>query len=847
MPNRVNGIGPLNAKLMIVGEAPGRAEDETGTPFVGPSGEILDDLLSRSGISRSDVYITNVVKVRPPNNIWEALPSIGISVQEETQKLWEFEINKIQPNAILAVGDKALTALTAESGITNWRGSIIQGRDGIQKVVATLHPAVLFPHPGKPAWPWVWKRLIENDVRKAVRQSTFKGFNLPERTLTVAHSYHQVYKFFQEYRLCKKAANDIESINSIPVCTGFAFNKHHALSIPLLHKAGKNRLSDMTAHEVAQCWKLIQEVFSTGLGIIGHNYMYDEFKQNLLGFHEINCVSDTKLKVHTIFPELPDKDLATCLSLWTDEPFYKEEGKEPKFGLFNVEKFFKYNAKDCAATFELDEEMECSLQALEDKLHIPLRKFYYDYVMRKHGFYLRMANNGFRVDHRQKDILKGAYEYLREVAHEHLVSLIGTEINVKSAPQMKKLLYEDMGFTMPKKWTPNGQIDKDGATSEDQIINLINVHCRSGPNVNLKRSILEGILQERRIRDQISRALDFVPDYDGRCKTSVNIVGTETARTSTGVLKKPVRPKKIGLGFHTIPKHGRLARDIRSMFIPDEGFVFIQGDLSQAEARIVAVLAEDWELLKAFDIIDIHRRTAAIFFGYTKNLVLTPDFIKGVDDLEKDGAERYTGKTFRHAGNYDMGKHTAMVNYNTNAQKYEINTVISEYRAGEHIRKFHEASPNIRAVFHRDIRLALDSSRILINPYGRPREFNGKYEDDLYKEGFAQIPQSTVADTTQSAGISAWDEWGHDSRIAMFMSENHDALVAQVPLNGWRDYAKSLKRHMERDIDFSTYCTLRRNYTLRIPVDIEVSINPSTGRVTNYGELTKWTKIKEAA
>jgi hypothetical protein len=420
--------------------------------------------------------------------------------------------------------------------------------------------------------------------------------------------------------------------------------------------------------------------------------------------------------------------------------------------------------------------------------------------------------------------------------HDKITEQVGYEVNVQSPPQMLKLLYEAMKFKKPHK----------EPTGEDAIVALMANQCKGKDGLQ-KEQILKDVLEERRIRNQISRAIDFVPDYDGRCKTSIAIVGTETGRRSTNILKKPVRPKKLGLSFHTIPKHGRLAKDIRSMFVPDEGFVFIQGDLSQAEARIVAVLSEDYELLKAFDIIDIHRRTAGLFFGYTTSLILSPGHIKIVDDLEKDGAERFTGKTFRHAGNYDMGKRTAMVNYNTNAQKYEINTSISEWKAGKFIEMFHDASPKIRGIFHRDIRAALDNTRCLINPYGRPRIFHGKYEDELYKEGFAQIPQSTVADTTLTGALSAWDDWGHDSRIAFFVSENHDALVAQVPFKEWRTYAKSLQGHMVRPIDFSRNCTLRRDFVLTIPCDIEVSINPKTGAVTNYGELNKMSKIVEVA
>src|SRR5207248_6386999 len=152
------------------------------------------------------------------------------------------------------------------------------------------------------------------------------------------------------------------------------------------------------------------------------------------------------------------------------------------------------------------------------------------------------------------------------------------------------------------------------------------------------------------------------------------INGTETGRSSTGILKQPVRPKKIGLAFHTIPAHGRLGKDIKSMLIPDKGKIFIKMDLSQAEARIVAVLSEDWELLEAFDKIDIHRRTAALFFGLTQGLDLRQVHLGMIDSMEKDGAMRFTGKMIRHASNYGMGKRRCANEYNVSAQKYEIDS-----------------------------------------------------------------------------------------------------------------------------------------------------------------------------
>lgn len=831
MPNYVPGAGSFFAKMMVIGAYPGKEEDEQGIPMVGPNGQLTAEMLNSAGGKWNEVYKTNVYKYRAPFNDVQKYDMIGVSVSESIRKLWDDEIYKIKPNVILALGDEALEATTGHTGIMNYRGSILRGNDGVTKVVPTILPAALFNRyqGGEQAGglDYIYRKLIQSDIQRAVDESHFADFrSIPNRQLDIAHSSLDVFRFFNEYDKLTKAASDIESINCIPVCISFACNKHHSISIPLIGKIGPHALTDMSRRELIECWKMIDKALRK-YKLIGQNFGYDEYKLNQFGFHGMRLLSDTLLKAHTIFPELPDKRLATLLSLWTNEPYYKDDGKENKIGKkFDVTQFFKYNARDGACTFELDDEMETDLVSMGKVLHLPLVDFYYNYVMKKHSFYLKMQNNGFRVDHDRQQELKIKYTQMKYSVHEKLTALVGYDVNVKSYPQMYELLYTAMKFKKFKK----------DPTGEDTLVALMGNHCK-GKDAQIKKDILSTVLEERRVRDQLSRQINFEPDYDGRCKTSVKITGTETARTSTNILKKPIRPKKMGLAFHTISKHGRLAHDIRSMFIPDEGKVFVELDAAQAEARIVAVLSDDFDLLTAFDTVDIHRRTAGLFFGYIQSLVLTQGKIPIVDDLEKDGPERFTGKMFRHAGNYDMGKNRAMKEFNTAAQKHDIKMDISEWKAGEFIRLFHEASPKIRRVFHAEIRRALDNQSYLVNPFGRPRVFNGRKDDDLYKEGYAQIPQSTVADLVQGAALLIDDEFNGDAQI-MFIAENHDALVIQAPINGWEPYAKVMKKHMERAIDFSMYCTIKRDFKLVIPTDTQISMT-SDGRVTNYGELYK--------
>ena len=146
MPNYVPGIGSVEPKLMIIGEAPGKYEDEQGQPFVGPTGQMLNDYLFKAGIRRSDCFITNVIKYRPPFNDLKKLHLIDVDIDKSIQELWSNEINKLHPNCILAVGDFALQAVCDVSGILNYRGSILTARDGVTKCVPTIHPAALFTH-----------------------------------------------------------------------------------------------------------------------------------------------------------------------------------------------------------------------------------------------------------------------------------------------------------------------------------------------------------------------------------------------------------------------------------------------------------------------------------------------------------------------------------------------------------------------------------------------------------------------------------------------------------------------------------------------------------------------------
>ncbi len=137
----VLGHGNPNAHLMIIGEAPGQEEDRQGVPFVGRSGLLLSQALEKEGINRKSVFITNVVKCRPPNNRTPTPQEI----QSYTDLLLRSEIKIVRPQAILLLGAVALQAVLSQTGISKLRG-IPQKQNNIF-IIPTYHPAYILRNP----------------------------------------------------------------------------------------------------------------------------------------------------------------------------------------------------------------------------------------------------------------------------------------------------------------------------------------------------------------------------------------------------------------------------------------------------------------------------------------------------------------------------------------------------------------------------------------------------------------------------------------------------------------------------------------------------------------------------
>lgn len=553
-------MGNAGAKLMFLGEAPSYEETASGKPFQGPAGKELDKLCKDSGVYRSEAWVSNVFKYEIPPNpkgkkipAWVRAKNAGIDVDASIAELQE-EVNGIKPNCILGLGGTALWALTGKTKISNYRGSIMVGMG--RKCVSTYHPAHLLHTEGEIKGYWN-RYIMIFDFKRAYLQSRFEELALPQRTLQICKSSLDLYEFYERYKNLDKVSVDIEAGGScIPICVGLAFNKSHGICIPLWNR---DNISNIPDSDMVQIWTQLSDIL-TKHSIIGQNFNYDRDKLKRLGFTINKLKDDVMLKAQAINPELPKK-LAFNQSIYTEEPFYKDEGMYEG----RLEDLFLGCARDACVTYEINDNMDVDLD------EIGQREFYENFLMQLPEFYAEMENTGFGVDIEARDRLIRKYVEWDERLRYELFKLTNQDVNCNSPKQVYSLLFDTLKCPVRR------------GTGEEELTSLLNLQSFTD---DTKRRVVEIILEDRRVRKTISTYLMALPDFDGRMRTTF-FPCLETGRSSTGQQDPPIRPvmdiktgkftsnkkkgqnyKALGMAFQTMTKHGDIGADIREMFIP---------------------------------------------------------------------------------------------------------------------------------------------------------------------------------------------------------------------------------------------------------------------------------------
>src|SRR5215471_2781921 len=696
--------GSLGGSIAIVAARPGRDECWSGRPLTGPSGDMLWRLL---GIPRTEVYVTNVRKdfsdyhsVPTPGEIDEALP------------LLQAELARTSANIIVCLGAQALYALTGKTSIEQWRGSVIPstllpGR----KVLGTYHTAFALRE-----YPATY--IIEHDLRRARNESFYPHINKREFQFLIDPTLVQAVEYIDQ--LGDPLSVDIETIGFETIdCVGISDHPDRAICIPFI--GGR-----LTASELAYVWRRLYHKFRRSR-IIGQNIQFDLTRLEQYGFRFPNIFFDTMLAHHLLYPEFAH-DLGFITSIYTKHPYYKHEISTNRW---------EYNCKDAALTYE------AYLGLLKELEHANQLDYFNTHVMSLIRPIMRMQDEGFVIDKPALHATRHRLELERDYLQLLLEKEAGFAINVRSGPDLRRLLYEDLRLPV-KKLTKKAQ-----APSTDE--ELIRSFAFDFPQ---HAGVLRNVLDVRERRTMLSGFLNLETGEDGRYKANYLIHGTKSGRLSS-------RGRGEGPQLQNIPLMAR------KMFVASPGHALIQGDLKRAEAMFVAFDCQSPKLQALYtdDRINPYCEFATEVMG--RRITKSDELIYK------------TFKQVTHASNYGMAWKKLIIVLRLagiNIEDLDIRGLWGGKKKAEFlIESYHASYPEIRSNWHKRIRSIVRPTRCIHDAFGRRRLFLDRMEEDLYRKAFAQRPQSSIV-TVANIGVRRLVAQGH--RV---VAQVHDSIVCEVP------------------------------------------------------------------
>lgn len=443
-----------------------------------------------------------------------------------------------------------------------------------------------------------------------------------------------------------------------------------------------------------------------------------------------------------------------------------------------------------------------------------LSNFFRDYVMPLHEPFLFMQLRGVRIDFSERKKIRDQIEEKRGQAIARIESTFPRKIMATktiSNKALAALLYEDMKLPVQIKRS-TGKV-----TTDETAMNTL-----AGYVSPEHQQVFDDILYVRDSGVLISTFLEAEVDPDGRLRSSYNISGTETGRLSSSE-----SPWWTGTNMQNWEK------SVRNIVISDRNMIYVYPDGEQAEARMVGRLAQDAVYNAIFESgDDVHLLMAERIFGipYEEGL---RRYKENPDSFE----ERDLAKRTVHANNYGMGvkKFSQIIRKHINIAKL-LST------------RYHQEFPGIQGTFQAGVRKQLEQSRLLWNPFGRRRQFFGRMDEELYRKGYAYIPQSTIADWLDIGCLRLWKLWKNKLEIpehdpmckyldvreyagqGLWVEPSiqiHDGLLTQVPANQIRQAIPFIRQVLGFPIHLD-------DGPLTIPVDIKIG--------TRWGTLKKPTE-----
>ena len=756
--------GRLDCIMALVGEAPGKNELIQKRPFCGVSGDLLNRSLHICGIARQSCYVTNLVKCALPGNdfgrMWiGTMPSMELG---QWRHALLTELDTLDTNIIVALGANALWALTGEKAITKHRGSlstITLPSGKVVKVMGTYHPAAVLRN-------WEWKATLEFDLIRAKDESSTPGLELPQREYLIKPIYHDVLTFGQDQER-EELSYDIETAPGRITCISFAYREDKAISIPTT----KEYWGSMDIlHNIL---KIVEErLHEPSVVKIGQNITYDI--QYLARFFNILPTKpwfDTMIAMHACYSEMP-KGLAFLTSIFTKEPYYKDELKLWQGNMSDMEMLWTYNAKDAAVTLEVKHALE------EEMVDLGVRHTY-DYMIELIEPLLGMMLRGVKVNPIAIELHKIAYKNSLE-QRELAFNEAFPGINPHSPAQVKRLAYETLKL-------------KPVMLHGKQTVNKTALE-----KLSIASPAIAEVIGIRRDRKLLSTYINVPTDeVDGRMKFSLNSTGAETGRLSSSA-----SVFGSGTNLQNWPK------SLRNIIVPDNDTLeFTQADLKGAESMVVMHLCGDEMGIKMLaDGKNLHVHNAQILWPDKSEQDILDDKEQGrIENRDPMSIMYDRAKRIEHGCNYQMSW-------------VALQKVIkcSAAEAKMLIARFLMHKPNL-GIWHKEVEHEITTTRTMTTPLGRKRIFYGRFGPELFREATAYVPQETVAHVLNIGLIRVYKELCNHPQVNL-INQVHDSILLEHP------------RYMRERVHNKLPDLMKVNLTIKgrefhIPIDIEVGDN----------------------
>lgn len=782
--NPVVGDGPGKASLAIVGEAPGRNEALQGKPFVGRSGQLLDSTLTKAGMSRKDVYVTNTVLCRPTDAAGNDAPPTPGAVAACRRRL-EVELREADPKVVVACGASAAQSLLNEPKrtITELQGVLQYNEDLGQWILPTFHPAYCLRSPGN------FEDFLGDMYRAADLCSGEIRF--PARELIWNYT-HYAYTDIEDYSEVPNGPNHRASDDAIREATvAKTFNKGRVIALDV-ETDGFSHLTaplltvqwadEEEAHVID--WELVlwDSQFREGklydalydmfadkeITYAIHNQSFDlRFLRHNLGIHHSEMTTeDTMCFAQGLTERKGAIGLKFLSRKWFNAPYYEAEiqkylkTKSTPYSKIPRPILAKYAAMDVIYTARLhpileDQTKRAGTYNLCKNILMPAQLLFAD-----------IEYHGVKVDLEATKQIRAVWQpqldtLVREIgdyAREH-----GWEgyLNPGSPQQMAKLLYDVMKLRPPKTSHQKAKAAraKGKEPSKETGKPFREMYMDTpGPGGWLADKLEQFALAKKMLSTYVNGIVDDI-DIDGRVHPEFAVAGTVTGRLT---LTKP--PLQTIPRFQTSEKFG----DIRNLFIAqrlddeddDNEYTFLAADYKQLELRVGWLLSHDYNMGSAILGGDFHRITAA--------------------DIFKTSLERVT-EIQRHNTKYV----TFGLMYGREAYSLangELNCSVSE--AQMYLDGWFKRYPTFKEYFDKQ-RRDYRTKGMLTTPFNRIRRFpllfpQGSEEDKHMKNQAVNFPmQSAANDITVKAAIRINQElysrnWG---RVLFLV---HDSVESEV-------------------------------------------------------------------